>query len=235
MNEQQPERRRFQFSLRTLLLAVLVVSLPCSWFAVRMERAKRQREAVDAIEKAWCDITYDDRLSNSAEPPVPQWARSLLGDDFFFDVVQVRCIGGNFSDDEAGHLEALTNVTFLELGGTQITDAGLEHLEGLASLDHLTLYSTSVTDTGLEHLEGLASLVTLHLARTRVTETGLEHLEGLTNLTDLNISYTPVTDAGLEHLKGLAKLEKLNLTDTQVTPEGVKNIQRALPECDIVY
>jgi len=32
------------------LLAVLVISLPLSWFAVRMNKARKQRAAVEAIE-----------------------------------------------------------------------------------------------------------------------------------------------------------------------------------------
>ena len=41
------KRRWYQFSLRTLLLAVLVVSLAMSWVAVRMERARKRREAFE--------------------------------------------------------------------------------------------------------------------------------------------------------------------------------------------
>ena len=52
MNEVvRPKRRFLQFRLRTLLIAVLVLSLPLSWFAVKMERARRQREAVEVIER----------------------------------------------------------------------------------------------------------------------------------------------------------------------------------------
>ena len=42
-------RRRFQFSLRALLVLVVVVALPCSWFAVEMKAA--QKAAVETIKK----------------------------------------------------------------------------------------------------------------------------------------------------------------------------------------
>jgi hypothetical protein len=46
----KPRTRRFlQFSLRTLLIFVLLVSIGMSWFAVKLERARRQREAVEVI------------------------------------------------------------------------------------------------------------------------------------------------------------------------------------------
>lgn len=60
MTDESPKRRRwFQFRLRTLLIAALVLSLPLSWFAWRMEKAKRQREAVQAIEKLGGEAYYD--------------------------------------------------------------------------------------------------------------------------------------------------------------------------------
>ena len=45
-NKNRPKRRtrRFlQFSLRALLVFVLLVSVGMSWFAVKLERARRQR------------------------------------------------------------------------------------------------------------------------------------------------------------------------------------------------
>ncbi len=45
------------------------------------------------------------------------------------------------------------------LGGTEVSNAGLAHLEGLTNLQTLILSDTSVTGAGLKHLEGLAELV----------------------------------------------------------------------------
>ena len=44
-------RRWFQFRLRTLLIAILVLSLPLSWFAWKMEKARRQKEFTERIER----------------------------------------------------------------------------------------------------------------------------------------------------------------------------------------
>lgn len=57
----KPECQWFQFRLRTLLIAILVLSLPLSWFAVRMERARRQREAIAAIRKAGALFAFEVR------------------------------------------------------------------------------------------------------------------------------------------------------------------------------
>ncbi len=63
-----PERCRwFQFSLRTLLVAALVLSLPLSWFATRMARATKQRAAVEEIERLGGVTLYDWEV-----PPIGQ-------------------------------------------------------------------------------------------------------------------------------------------------------------------
>ena len=52
-------RLRFQFSIRSLLLLTVVVAIPCSWLAVEREQARKQREAVEAIEKLGGWVAYD--------------------------------------------------------------------------------------------------------------------------------------------------------------------------------
>ena len=37
-------RRRFQFSIRSLLVLTVAVAIPCSWLAVEMKHANQQRE-----------------------------------------------------------------------------------------------------------------------------------------------------------------------------------------------
>jgi hypothetical protein len=46
---------------------------------------------------------------------------------------------------------------------------------------------------------------------------------------------TRVTDAGLEYFKGFAQLDRLDLSRTQVTDAGMKDLQTALPNCNIAH
>ena len=55
----------------------------------------------------------------------------------------------------------------------------------------------------------------------------------LTCCAGLYLNNTQVTNAGLVHLKGLSNLQTLFLNDTQITDEGVKQLQQALPNCEI--
>ena len=69
----QPKRRRFQYSLRTLLLFMLLVSIGLSWFTVKMQQASRQREAVEAIRELSGWVGYDTGIR------APKWVRDLFG------------------------------------------------------------------------------------------------------------------------------------------------------------
>ena len=83
---------RFQFSLRSLLVATVVVAIPFSWLAVEMKRAREQREAVEAIRKAGGARLYDYELGNTLlrsapgpiwlrKSPSPPWLHKLVGDE----------------------------------------------------------------------------------------------------------------------------------------------------------
>jgi len=205
-------RWRFQFCLRSLVVLVVAVAVPCCWLSVKMRQAERQRRAVEAIERVgWGE--YDGVVDESGkpQPSVPTWLSGLVGVDLFVDVVRV-----DFYESEA-------------------SDVALEHLKGLTNLNHLEFSGTQVTDAGLEHLKGLTNLNYLKVSRTQVTDTGLAHLKGLTELCGLYLSDTQITDVGLVYLSRLRRLKWLVLSSTHVTQEGINELQEALPNCRIIW
>ena len=68
-------RRQFQFSLRSLLLLVVVVAIPCSWLATEMRAARKQRGAVEAVWKAAGSVIYD------CPSPIDPWHRPAASGD----------------------------------------------------------------------------------------------------------------------------------------------------------
>jgi hypothetical protein len=101
---QKPSRRSFQYSLRTLLTAMLLAGFGMGWFAHRLKQASRQREAVAAIHKLGGAVAYDCDLRGEGTPG-PVWLRQRLGDDFF------------------------TNVTWVNLGCSQVTAETMKQLQ----------------------------------------------------------------------------------------------------------
>jgi hypothetical protein len=67
---------------------------------------------------------------------------------------------------EVGHL---TKLDSLDLGWTQVTDAGLSHVAGLPKLRWLRLDSTTISDEGLRKLRALPKLHEIRLNDTAVT------------------------------------------------------------------
>ncbi len=61
MTPPKPKLRRFQFSLRTLLIFVTLCAIPCSWLAVKIKRFKQRQKAAAAIEKLGGSVHWSER------------------------------------------------------------------------------------------------------------------------------------------------------------------------------
>jgi len=116
----------------------------------------------------------------------------------------------------------------------EFQDNGLAPLQPIATeIKWMDLGRTQITDKGLEKLKGMKSLTRLHLENTKVTDAGLEHLKGLENLEYLNLYGTQVTDAGIQKLAGLKNLKKLFLWQSKATEQGAQKLVAAIPGLDV--
>ena len=223
-----------------------------SWFAKRVQQARRQRDAVIAIKdgSALCNVYYDYQLDSSgkeirnAERLDPVWLRELVGDDFFVNVVSISVgrdcdmkrlkdlphvqnldlFNSYVTDDGLAQLENMTQLKTLRIENAPVTDAGMKYLEPLTQLHTLRLNWLPVTDAGLVHIKKLSQLRDLQLVGSKVSDVGLENLRALPQLEMLFLSDTAITDAGLIHLKGLTHLRWLDLGGTKVTDSGLEHL-----------
>ena len=195
----RPWQRFLRFSVRGLIVMVLVIGVWLGWLA---HSARIRREAVAAILKAGGSVAYDweyvdGNVTRGRKPWAPEWLVDLIGVDYFGHVT-VALIGTR---------STVTEAVMLEVGR-------------MTQLQDLILSNTSVGDTGLVHLSRLRKLTSLHLSGTQITNAGLASISGLTSLSALGLSRTQVTDAGLEHLTELTKLE---FTVSGSTAQGRSN------------
>lgn len=110
-------------------------------------------------------------------------------------------------------------------------DAQLAALEPIASqVLWLDLSGTQITDAGLAVVERFPNLTRLHLNRTAITDAGVAHVARLSHLEYLNLYGTKVTDASLTPLAGLANLRALYIWQTGVTPKGIERLKASLPQ-----
>jgi hypothetical protein len=246
-------RWRFQFSLRSLLVLMIAVAIPCSWLAVEMKAAKEQRETVEAIvdragamDKEQSEaveeiaaLVHEQQINGDihhgydyncpkecAVPIAPAWVQHLLGRDFFASVIWLDFSGIEITDAELEHLlKGLNQLKFMYLSGTNVTDSGLKFLNRLSQLNGLDLANTKITDAGLEDIKELSQLQYLNLWNTKITDAGMEQLKKLPKLQSLYLGMVKITDAGLGHIKGLTTLQSLSLVDSKITDAGLEHLK----------
>jgi uncharacterized membrane protein len=113
-------------------------------------------------------------------------------------------------------------------------DAELKKLLPLApQVVWMDLRGTEVTDAGLATVGRFPHLVRLDLSGTSVSDTGLAHLGELPHLESLNLYGTAVGDGGLAHLESLESLRRLYLWQTDATLAAVDRLRAALPELEV--
>lgn len=257
MSEGPGKRRRFQFSLRALLVVVTLLVLCLGWEA---DRAAKQQRAVDMVLTHGGEVLYEHQRTATdydpqIEPWAPRWLRDLVGEHHFITASEVHIPAYRYVDcwkdqrreppesvksvteEEIALLGDLGSLHMLFLENVPVTDAGVRHLARLKSLAYLHLIGSQIADDALDTISRLTQLTHLTLggkrgphpaAVTRVTDDGLARLTNLQNLKFLWLDGTRVSDEGLKHVAKLASLEDLGLQDTAITDAGLAYL-RGLP------
>ena len=111
--------------------------------------------------------------------------------------------GVSFGDAELLKLASVgSELVWLDLSRTGVTDAGLKALSKMPNLERLDLRGTAVGDDGVRTLAPLLSrLESLSLYGTAVTDSGLPALQELRSLRRLYVGGTRVTESGLAALR----------------------------------
>ena len=124
----RPWRRYLRFSVRGLVVLVLVIGAGLGWL---VSSAHIQRDAVAAIVNA--DVTivrYDWEWSNGDDiqggsPWAPRWLVDLIGIDYFGHVTDVECLGSFPVDTVIAQVGRLTRLQRLVLFQSSITSPHL--------------------------------------------------------------------------------------------------------------
>ena len=167
----------------------------------------------------------------------------IVGDDEHFSAIvvplglktfrEIVLRGGRIGDTTLACLSDTTQLEYLDLSRTGVTDLGLRYLTGLTNLDELNLSFTQITDAGLIHVSKLSKLRTLNLDSTAITDAGLVQLRTLSQLNTLSLADTNVTDGGLKDIAALTSLGFLDLSETQVSSAGFARLKSLLPQTRI--
>ncbi len=207
-------RRRFlRFSLRTLLICMIVVGFGLGWLGWKVHQARKQRQVVVWVQEMGGRVLYDfqfdkDRdLNLSADPSLPRWLLDLTSIDFWHDVTGVELTRVNAL--ELAPLLRLPRLQGLLLGASEVSN--VTPLSQMKNLRMLDLYGWPRSD--LSFLSTLTNLERLSFDDTPVSD--LTPIANLTNLTELSLKGTTVSD--LSPLAGMKELKWLSLDDTEVS------------------
>jgi hypothetical protein len=139
------------------------------------------------------------------------------------------------SEAGVGGLSRFTNLQFLALVRSGISDKSLVHLERMTKLRILLISGNqAISDAGVAHLRGLTKLRYVDLSDTKITDLGLAQLSKLPIVSYLDLSRTKVSDAGLVHVKDFIRLSTLVVRGTQVTESAASELARAIPRLTVV-
>jgi hypothetical protein len=168
-----------------MMLIVLIIAIVLGW---QVNKAREQREVVQAIQKYGGWVHYDQEFVNGnlapgRSPWAPRWLRRMLGDEFFRSVRQVNLVyddstGSRFDnanvqpcDDLLRKVAKLPGVKSLMLRKSQTTDEGLRQVGRMTQLKELYIWDArSVTDAGIAHLAGLENLQKIHISHSNLTD-----------------------------------------------------------------
>lgn len=225
----QLKRRWYQFSLRTLVVVMLLVSVVLGYWGNAWRRAQRQWEAVRAIEEAGGGVRINTGVL--ADPydyealmyKTPKWHK-WLGIDCP-EVLEITIALPNGDGKEImPHLRQLREVKSIRLEGDWLDDEGMAVVAQLPELRILTWKSANSTVDGLVHLRNHPRLTEIHLFETTVADVEFEHLSTCANLEELEIEGpNTLTSKGIHALSRL-KLKSLSFRRSPLAADAIEAI-----------
>jgi hypothetical protein len=224
--------RWLSFSVKTLLLLVLVSSVAFAWMGMRLQKARRQREAVATIEQLGGQVRYEYQEDKWDQPSGPEWLRDLLGRHVFDRVVRVEFSTTGVPNDRVTDLSFLSGIDHLRL--LYLDRTAVRDISMLADKKELRFLSISHTQIGdLSPLTNLHNLETINFSRTNVSDlsplakhrlkrvwmrgtevSDISALAGMDSLILLDLYKTKVSD--IAPLSTAKNLETLSLNWTEV-------------------
>ncbi len=244
-------RRRFQFSLKTLLLLTALFGCGLGPIVYQRHLAQQQQRIKAELEDHRIRLVGGEEQSQR-----PGWLKAILGDDSagldsFIHVYANTGPGAvqsrqpaidklnqlpramtlefpdkQINDEELSHYQWLTNVEGVHLDQSLITGDGLKYLRGYKNLQMVGLGATQIGDNDLKEIvQQHPKLKTLWLYNTRITDSGLPELRPLANLFWLNVGNTRVTDIGMKEIQEFQNLELLDIGNTSVTDAGLRELR----------
>jgi hypothetical protein len=230
-------RRRFQFSLRGLVIAVAILALLLATTGRKGIDAWQRHSLHRDLSAAGGELYQlrERRERRGVLPPhKPGWMELRLADDSAGQFDSVDLYTDAALRMMAERLDCFSHVENLILGGPGITDDGVGSAHGLGTLPRLrslSLIEASISDDGLRLVCNWPQVETLCINGCGLlTDDGLAHLMHLKRLKRLMLvregGTLNVSAAGLLHLRRIPQLESLLLAGIPVGDDELESIAK---------
>jgi len=185
------------------LAVLLAKGLPKTEAVAKVTKPKA-KPLTDAEKKQIAEISAKMQALNASLMPLAQDTEQLrLG---------VINAADKFGDKELALLAPIaTQILWVDLSRSQVTDAAAETLAKMTNLERLHLENTKITDASLAKLGALKNLEYLNLYGTKTTDGGIAQLASAKGLKKLYVWETGVTQAGAKALEGKVPGLKVNV------------------------
>ena len=230
-----PSIRIPRMSLKTLLGVALLLAIPMSWFAWKLDHARDQRQTVLELQSYGAACFYDYQidavnagrmLPPNSLPRCKHWSSKLLGEELWTRVLLVECY--SIEIDETAKNDLLVMGIKRRVRWALMKARRREKMSSESKTSGLFPSPAPETprfgDEQMHLLPRLHDLESLDLGYTYISDEGLAPLIGLRRLTDLRLQGTNVGDRGMEQIGKLTQLRVLHLNYTNVTDSGLVHI-----------
>jgi hypothetical protein len=179
----KPARRSwFALRLRTLLLVVAVFSIWFGFESNKARRVRlaiaeiEKRRGWIMYSDEW-DMSAGGELPirhGSSTPPPLQWLRGWIGTEYFAGISGVTV---TTAGNDLAFLDLMPRLKSLSIEKSTVTDDGLAAIAGQSDLIYLWLDDTRISDAGLLHLRQMKRLKYLYIRNSLVTDAGIAALK----------------------------------------------------------
>jgi hypothetical protein len=171
------------------------------------------------------DVIISDPGPLTLTPSFACCERSRYLDNFRSDEISYLDISHKESarDEVLSHVDKWTNLRFLNIAESEITDRGLNYLSENTSLDDLRVADTAVTGKAIAALKCLHHLQRFEAGMLKEAPDLLKALRGSTSLQILTMRCSDLTDNDLRSLSKITSLKNIDISENRkITDKGLQ-------------
>ncbi len=211
----QTRRKRYQFSIRSLLILMTLLGGLLAWWGADLQREIRRIQGIHTL------LAWGGTVQTVRDPSWRGSFLSLLGWDAGKRVDSVALSGKQITDESTEILRRFPELRVLRLFECQVTNAGFQNLAPLEKLEHLDIHGTQITDAPLSRLANLPRLSTLVLDGVQLTKTSAVHLGNIHALNSLGLVGGQVDGESIRLCAELPQVAVLVADDTRLNDDDL--------------